>query len=275
MRSTRIFEAKDNRLIQPQNHIRHALDHGVFLGYWMRRTLLTRYRQTTLGPVWVILQPLLAGLVYAFVFALLLRVQTPVPYAVFVVTNLSLWSYSARPILVGPTALLGNLDLVTRVQFPREFLPLGVWLESLTDFLIGAVVVAGFFVYYRVPVTNYAFVALAVFVVHTMFTLGATFIVAAVTITVRDLLYVVPLLLQLGLYLAPVVYPVDLVPESARSLYFINPLGTIFAAYQETLFEGRFTLGRELMLSAAISAAMLVFGYRLFKQQEWKLADVL
>src|SRR5262245_35367464 len=115
---TAVFEAADNRLIRPRDHLRHALRYRVFLAYWLRRNVLTRYRQTTLGPLWAVLQPLLSGVVYAFVFALVLRVQTPpVPYTVFVVSNLVLWTYSMRTILIGPAALLANLDLVTRVQF--------------------------------------------------------------------------------------------------------------------------------------------------------------
>jgi lipopolysaccharide transport system permease protein len=271
-----VFEATDGRLIRPRDHIRRAIRHRVFLGYWLRRNVLTRYRQTTLGPLWAVLQPLLGGLVYAFVFAVVLRVETPpVPYTVFVVTNLVLWTYSMRTILVGPAALLAHLDLITRVQFPRELLPLGVWLESLIDLGLGLLVTSVFFVYYRVPVTPYALGALVVFAIHSIWTLGVTFLVAATAIRVRDLLHVMPVLLQFAVYLAPVVYPLDRVPASLRGVYLLNPLATIFAAYQETLLFGRFTLSGELAVAAAVSLLLLVGGYRLFKRAEWQLADLL
>jgi lipopolysaccharide transport system permease protein len=271
-----VFEALDGRLIQPRDYLRNAVRYRVFLGYWLRRNLLARYRQTTLGPLWAVLQPLLSGLVYAFVFALVLRVETPpVPYAVFVVSNLVLWTYSMRTILTGPTVLLGNLDLVTRVRFPREFLPIGVWLESLVDLVLGLVVIGLFFALYQVTVTPYALIAVIVFAVHTALTLGVTFLVAALAITVRDLLQITPILLQLVFYLAPIVYPLDLVPESIRAIYLLNPLGTIFAAYQETLLFGRFTLTRELAVAAATSMLTLMGGYRLLKRREWQLADRL
>jgi lipopolysaccharide transport system permease protein len=271
-----VFEAADGRLITPRDHLRRALRYRVFLGYWLRRNLLTRYRQTTLGPLWAVLQPMLSGLVYAFVFAVVLRVQIHgVPYTVFVVTNLVLWTYSMRTILIGPAVLLAHLDLITRVQFPREFLPVGVWLESLVDLMLGLAVTGVFFAYYRVPVTPYALGALVVFLVHTVWTLGVTFLVAAIAIKVRDLLQVMPVLLQLALYLAPVVYPLDLVPAQLRTLYLLNPLGTIFAAYQETLLFGRFTLSSELAVAAAVSLALLAGGYGLFKSAEWELADLL
>jgi len=239
------------------------------------RNVVTRYRQTTLGPLWAVLQPFLSSLVYAFVFGILLKIQSPVPYTVFVLTNLVLWTYSTRIIVGSPGTLLGSLDLITRIQFPREFLLLGVWLEALTDLALGLAVLALFFLYYGVSLTVYAPLALVVFMIHTTFALGMAFFVSAASIVIRDLLYIVPLLLQLALYLVPVVYPLELVPDSMRGLYLLNPLACIFAAYQETLLYGRFTLGGPLAVSAAISGVVLVGGYVVFKRLEWQLADVL
>jgi lipopolysaccharide transport system permease protein len=153
--------------------------------------------------------------------------------------------------------------------------PLSVWLESLTDLVLGAIVVAMFFVYYQVPVTRYMLLAPVVFLVYSTFVLGIAFIAAAISVTVRDLIHVMPVILQLLLYLAPVIYPVSIVPEGYRDIYLVNPIAVVFAAFEETLFLGRFTLGAELAGSAAISIVVLVLGYRLFKQQEWRLADLL
>jgi ABC-type polysaccharide/polyol phosphate export permease len=271
-----VFEAADDRLVRPRDHLRNALRHRAFLGYWLRRNVLARYRQTTLGPLWTVLQPLLGSLAYAFVFTVVVRVHTPpVPYALFVITNLVLWTYSTRTVIAGPAALLGNLNLVTRVQFPREFLPVGVWLECLVDLSMGLAVTILFFAYYHVTVTPWALLAILVFVIHTTFTLGVMFLVAALAITVRDLLHIMPVLLQLTLYLTPVVYPLDLVPASVRGIYLLNPLAAIFAAYQETILFGRLTVGRELAVAGLISMLLLIGSYRMFKRQEWRLADLL
>jgi ABC-type polysaccharide/polyol phosphate export permease len=101
------------------------------------------------------------------------------------------------------------------------------------------------------------------------------FLVAALAITVRDLLHIMPVLLQLTLYLTPVVYPLDLVPASVRGIYLLNPLAAIFAAYQETILFGRLTVGRELAVAGLISMLLLIGSYRMFKRQEWRLADLL
>jgi lipopolysaccharide transport system permease protein len=271
-----VFEAADNRLIQPSNPLQEAFRHRSFLIYWVRRNISARYRQTTLGPIWALLLPLLSGIVYAFVFGVFLGLQTGgVPYAVFAITNLVLWTYATRTILTGPASLLSNLDLITRARFPREMFPLSVWLESLTDLGLGLVVVALFFVYYQVPATPYMLMAPVVFLVYSTLVLGVAFFTAAISVTVRDLIHVMPVLLQLLLYLAPVIYPVSIVPEDYRSLYLMNPLAVVFASFEETLFLGRFTLGTELAVSAAVSFAVLGLGYRFFKQQEWRIADLL
>jgi ABC-type polysaccharide/polyol phosphate export permease len=271
-----VFEALDGRLIHPRRALRDAWRFRALLAYWVRRNLIARYRQTTLGPIWAVLVPILSSLVYAFVFSLLLRVETgAVPYTLFAMTNLALWMYTTRALQTGPAALLGNLDLITRVRFPREFLPISVWLESLVDLVIGLAIVAVFAVWYGVALTPYAALAPVVLVIHSMLTVGLMLTVAAITVRVRDLAYILPISLQLALYLAPILYPIDLIPAHLRAWYLLNPFATIFAVYHETLYQGRFTLGRELMVCAAISLLTLAAGYRLFKRQEWLLADQL
>lgn len=275
MSTPRVFEAADGRLIQPCSFLAEIYRYRVFLLFWVRRNLVVRYRQTSIGPAWSILQPLLSGLVYAMVFSWMLRVQTTIPYVVFVVVNLSLWTYTARSVTTGTTVLVNNLDLVTRIQFPREFLPLGVWIESLVDLALASLVVAGFFIAYDVPVTTSILMVIPILIVHSILTLGLTLLTAAVTIAVRDLVYVAPLLLQLALYLSPIVYPLEVVPDAWRDLYLLNPMATIFAAYDEALFDGTFTLWRPLGITALVSLLMLTGSYRLFKRREWKLADIL
>ncbi len=270
-----MFEASDGRLIHPRRYLREAWRFRPLLAYWFRRNLAARYRQTTLGPVWVVLLPVLSSLVYAFVFSLLLRVQTAAPYPLFAMTNLTLWMYTTRALQTGPATLLGNIDLVTRARFPREFLPLSVWFESLVDLLVGLTLVT--LIALAVGIAPSRFLALApvVFLVHSMLTVGAMLIVSAISIRVRDLGYVMPIALQMALYLAPILYPIDLIPPEWRGWYLLNPMATIFAAYHEVFYLSRFTLGRELAVAAAVSLGALVFGYRLFKRQEWRLADQL
>ncbi|MBL8155732.1 MAG: ABC transporter permease, partial [Anaerolineae bacterium] len=215
-----IYEAEDNRIRRNLlAHIRYALQYRAFFVYWVRRGLITRYSQTSVGFLWAIFQPLLSSLVYLIVFSVVARVSTePVPYPLFIVTSLVLWSYFNRIVFSGAASIIGNLDIITRVQFPREFLPLSVAIEAVVDLLFGIIIIAIFFVIYQHPITPFILLAIPIFAIQTMLALGLAFFLAAMSTMIRDLFQVLPILLQLLLYVSPVLYPLDIVPGSIRAL---------------------------------------------------------
>ncbi|MBI1281596.1 MAG: hypothetical protein GC179_25945 [Anaerolineaceae bacterium] len=273
----RIYEATDNRINRSlKDHLRFAYAYRAFFLYWVRRGIITRYSQTSVGLLWAVLQPLLSSLVYIIVFSFIARVSTnPVPYPLFVVTSLVLWSFWQRIVFSGASSVVSNLDIVTRVSFPREFLPIGVAAEAFVDLAIGLVIVGVLFIVYHQPVTPYILLAIPIFLIHGCLALGIAFLLAGVSSYIRDLFQILPILLQLLLYISPVLYPINVVPDSIRALYFINPLGPIFAAYQETILYGRFTYGREILLVTLFAFILLLIGYRVFKRTEWRFADTL
>lgn len=272
-----VFEAADNRLRRsPYGNLRHALRYWPFFASWVRRGLVTRYRQTSLGVLWAIVQPLLTSLVYVIVFSYVLRIKTgSTPYAVFIITNVVLWSYFSRIVLSGSASILANMDLVTRARFPREFLPLAVTVESMVDLAIGLVIVVPLFVLNHVALTSAAAIALLAFAVETLLAVGLALLLAGLTVLVRDLVHILPIAVQLLLYLSPVVYPLAVVPPEFRSIFLLNPIGAIFATYNESLFLGKFDLAGQLALATGISVAVLFMSYRLFKRLEWRFADLL
>jgi ABC-type polysaccharide/polyol phosphate export permease len=272
-----VYEAENNRLNRSLlEHLRYASRYLAFFLFWTRRSITTRYSQTSVGLLWALLQPMLSSLVYIIVFSLVIRISTdPVPYPLFIFVSIVMWSYFNRIVFSGAAAITSNLDIVTRVQFPREFLILSVWVESMVDLLIGLGIAAILFLLYRYPLPATLPIALFVFVIHTIFSLALAFIISALNSRVRDFMQLLPILLQLLFYLSPVLYPLDLVPESVRGLYFFNPLGSIFAAYQETILFGRFTLLVPLLVIGVFSLVLLVVGYKLFKRMEWNFVDLL
>lgn len=277
MSRTPVYEAENNRLNRTVlEHMRYAARYWAFFLFWTRRSITTRYSQTSVGMLWALLQPMLSSLVYVVVFSLVIRISTdPVPYPLFIFVSIVMWSYFNRIVFSGAAAIPMNIDIVTRVQFPREFLILSVWVESMVDLVIGLGIAAILFLLYRYPIPATLPIAFLVFIVHTLFSLALAFIISALNSRVRDFMQLLPILLQLLLYLSPVLYPLDLVPESIRGFYIFNPLGTIFAAYQETILFGRFTLLAPLLAIGVVSFALLVFGYRLFKRMEWNFVDLL
>jgi ABC-2 type transport system permease protein/lipopolysaccharide transport system permease protein len=161
------------------------------------------------------------------------------------------------------------------VSFPREFLPLGVAFEALVDLVIGIAIIGLLFIIYHQPVTASILWAIPVFVIHTCLALGVAFFLSGFSSYVRDLFQILPILLQLLMYLSPVIYPINIVPESIRSLYLFNPLGPIFASYQETILFGQFSYGKEMVIVGLFSVIVLILGYRFFKRTEWRFADTL
>lgn len=272
-----VFEAADNRLLRsPYGNLGHAMRYWPFFASWVRRGLVVRYRQTSLGLLWAILQPLLTSMVYVVVFSYVLRIRTgQIPYPVFIVTNVVLWSYFSRIVLSGSASVVANMDLVTRARFPREFLPLGVTVESLVDLAIGLLILVPLFVFNHVALTSAAFIALGAFAAETVLAVGLALLLAGLTVLVRDLVHILPIAFQLLLYLSPVVYPLAVVPAEFHPIFLLNPLGAIFATYDESLFLARFDIAGPLLLAAAVSLAVLVLSYRLFKRLEWRFADLL
>jgi lipopolysaccharide transport system permease protein len=191
-----------------------AYEYRAFFVYWVRRGIITRYSQTSVGLLWAVLQPLLSSLVYIIVFSVIVRVSTdPVPYPLFVVTSLVLWSFWQRIVFSGSASVVGNLDIVTRVSFPREFLPIGVAAEAFIDLIIGLVIVGILFIIYHQPVTPYILLAIPIFLIHGCLALGVAFLLAGVSSYVRDLFQILPILLQLLMYVSPVLYPIETVPN--------------------------------------------------------------
>lgn len=277
LNSTMVYEAADNKLRRSLwGHVQYALRYWPFFLYWVRRGIVTRYSQTSVGLLWAILQPVLSSLVYIVVFSFVVRVNTdPVPYPLFVLTSLVLWAYFQRIVTSSASSISMSMDIVTKVRFPREFLPLAVVVESWIDLAFGLGIVVLLFLVYGYPVTETVLLVPIIFLVETILALGLGFYLAALANTIKDLFQVIGIIMQLVLYLSPVMYPLNTVPDSIRALYVINPMATIFAAYQETILFGRFTVGPALLGVGILSVFVLVTGYLFFKRMEWRFADTL
>ncbi len=271
-----IYEAQNNRLRRTLwEHLAAAWHQRAFLFSLALRNLVIRYRDTSAGWLWAILQPLLLSLVYLLVFSLILRVPTEVPYVVFILANVVLWNYFYRSITIGMLSVFGNIDLITRMQFPREYVPLAAWAETLVDFLIGMVIVLIFMAGFRVSFSWSMLVVPAVFLVMSWFTVGAMLFLTALNVKIRDLQQAVPIALQLLFYMTPILYPLDIVPERFRAVYLLNPLSVMFAVYEAAFFNGEIVFPVPFAVVAVLSLAVLWGGYVIYKRFEWKFVDML
>ncbi len=244
------------------------------------RDIQLRYRQTALGPIWVVLQPLMAAGVFSFIFTSLAGFPTHgVPPMVFTYAGILAWGVFNGFFGKASGAIVGNMGLVTKVYFPRLILPLTGVLSTLLDFLIGFAVLIVLMIVNRFA-PPFAIVALPVILLGLLATaLGLSLFVSAVQVKYRDISYVVPVMMNLLFYLSPVGYALSEVgkkiPPAAQGIYNLNPfvaylemarwsmLGTAFPSWGLVLYSSIFTL------------VVLVGGALFFKTQERGFADVI
>jgi lipopolysaccharide transport system permease protein len=198
-----------------------------------------------------------------------------VPYPLFSYTALLPWTFFATAISFSVPAMTNNMQLISKIYFPREILPLASVIVAFVDFVFATVVFAGLFLYYDTPVTVNLLWAPALLLLQTILILGIVFWTSSLIVRYRDLRFVVPLCLQLWMYASPIIYPVSVVPEKVRPYYLLNPMAGLIDSYRETVLRGGAPHAESLWSAAIISVALLVSGYIFFKKSESEFADII
>lgn len=241
-----------------------------------QRDFIARYKQASLGVLWALFTPLALMLLFGLVFTRVADVDTGgAPYSLFVYLGLLPWTFFSTSVSQGSLSLVSNSQLLNRTAFPREVFPLASVAVALVDMLIASTVLAVLFAIngvapaptsYWVPLLLLVQVALA-----TAFALAFS----AVVVYLRDLRHATPVLLQLGLFAAPVAYGLDVIPSGARPFYCaVLPIAPVIDGYRRTVLLGEAPEWGLLGIGAASTTLMLLGAYRLFKRLEGGLADV-
>jgi len=235
-----------------------------------------RYKQSLLGVSWAILQPLSLMLIYTVIFSFIARVETDgVPYAVFSYVALLPWTYFSTSLTNATNGLVSHHELVTKVYFPREILPLSYVIAALFDFAIASTVLAGLMIYYRIGLTLNALYAVPIILVLTMFVTAVALFLSATQVRFRDIGVAMPLLLQLWMFASPVVYPLSAVPTRLRGLYLLNPMVGVIENFRRAILQGSPPDFRTLGVSALIAILLLPAAYIYFKRVEATVADII
>jgi lipopolysaccharide transport system permease protein len=240
------------------------------------RDLKVRYRQTLFGALWVMGQPLVSMLIFTLLFGRVakLSVTTPVPYPVFVLSGLLLWNFVAGAINHVGNSLLGASYLISKAYFPRLVVPLSNIATDLVDFAVAALLLVPVMLWYRViPDLEILFAPLLV-LLATLFALGSGLWIAALNIEYRDIRIVIPWVLQIAMYVTPVVYPLSALPERYRGVAALNPVSGIVETFRATLF-GTPVPYAPLAWSVTASLILLFSGAYYFRRVERRFADVL
>jgi lipopolysaccharide transport system permease protein len=209
-------------------------------------------------------------------FSRIVHVDTDgVPYPIFAYAALVPWTFFATSLGFGIPSLVNNLNLVGKIYFPREILPLASIGAALLDFVMAALVYVAMMFVYQLPLTVHALWVIPLLVLQIILTIGVTLIGAALIVFFRDVRFVIPLLTQVWMYASPVIYPASLVPPHYQWLYFLNPMAGIIDSYRRTLVYGRPPFFPAILLSTVISVIILVAGYVAFKRTEPLFADLI
>jgi lipopolysaccharide transport system permease protein len=237
--------------------------------------LKVRYKQSMLGIAWAVIQPLALMLIYTLVFSVFSKIKTPgVPYPVFAYAALLPWTYFSTSLTNATNGLVSHAQLVTKVYFPREILPISYIIAALVDLLIASIVMSALMIYYHVSLTLAALWLVPVTLIMALFTTACALIFSAMQVRVRDIGMAMPLVLQLWLFASPVVYPLRQVPERLRDYYVLNPMVGIVENFRAALLGMPLDL-HSLMISTVVSVVLLPVSYLYFKRVEATVADVI
>ena len=233
-----------------------------------------RYKQSVLGILWAILQPLAVMMIFTFVFSIIARMPSEgAPYAIFAYTALLPWNYFSSGVANATVSLANHAQFVTKVYFPREILPISYVAAALFDFLVASTLLAGLMIYYRVPLTLNALYAIPIIAVLTCFALAMSLLFSATQVRFRDLGVAVPLLLQVWLFATPVIYPLSAVPERLRPFYMLNPMVGVIESFRHAILKGVAPDMGPLLFATVIAIILLVVSYLYFKWVEATMAD--
>lgn len=235
-----------------------------------------RYKQTALGVFWAILQPAALTLIFSVVFGVFLKINSgDIPYPVFAYSALLPWTFFTTAVSFGALSVVNNGNLVTKVYFPREILPFSSVFAAFFDFLMASIIFLIMLIYYKIGITwNLALLFIPMITIL-LFTSGISLILSTLNVLFRDIRFLVPLILQIWLYVTPVIYPLEQVPERYRSLMLFNPMTSLVESFRIfSIHKGTISLDT-IFISVAISLSIFILGYLFFKYRERTFADVI
>ncbi|TNE54344.1 MAG: ABC transporter permease [Bacteroidetes bacterium] len=248
------------------------------------RDILVRYKQTVIGILWSILRPLLTIIVFTIVFNKLGNFQSgdEVPYALMVCAGMLPWQFFATAFSEASNSLIVNANLMTKVYFPRLIVPASSVIVSFVDFLISLLILAGLFIYYGY-MPDWHILLLPVFMLlATITALGAGLFISALNVKYRDFRYIIPFIVQFGLYISPVGFSSSVIYDNPgisgiiKSIYALNPMVGVIDGFRWCLLGGGTQLHmNEFLISIGISLSVLIAGIWYFRRMEKTFADTI
>jgi lipopolysaccharide transport system permease protein len=240
------------------------------------RDVKVRYKQAAFGAAWAIIQPLFTMLIFTFFFGRMANISSGgIPYTLFFYTTLVAWTYFAGTLGQAGNSLVTNASLITKIYFPRILLPASSALSGLLDFAVGSSFLIVMLLYYRIKPTWALLFWPLVVMDMLMVTLGISMLLAALNVRYRDIKHVIPFMIQIGLWVSPVLYPASFLSPHWRPLLALNPLSAVMEGFRNCLFPNRQVDWNIMTISLGVSLVIFVVGALYFRKAEQTFADII
>ncbi|HUK37059.1 MAG TPA: ABC transporter permease [Vicinamibacterales bacterium] len=257
-------------------HLSELWRYRELLYFFVWRDIKVRYKQTVLGALWAVIQPVATTLLFTVFFGRLggLSKQVTGSYSLFVYVGLCLWTFYANAVSLAANSLVGSSHLISKVYFPRLLIPIAAILSGVVDFAIAFGFLLVLMVAYHVA-PSAEIVAVPVFIAGTMVVAaGAGILFSALIVSYRDFRYVITFVIQLWLFATPVLYTLDIIPRQWRLLYGLNPMVGMVIGFRNAVIGGEWPTNL-IVIGFVASAALLVVALRYFTTVERRFADVI
>ena len=256
------------------NIFKKIYDYRELLKNNVKKEIRGRYKNSILGVIWTFLNPLLQLAVYAFIFPLILK-NTLDYYVIFVCVGLIPWTFFTASISQSAYTIIANGNIVKKVYFPREILPISIVTSAMVNFLISTIIIVAFCLLYGLGLTKYVIFFPIILVIQYILQLGIAFVLSACTVYFRDLEHFIQIILQVMFYATPIVFSRESIPEAFRPIINLNPMAHIINGYRDIFYYQQLPDFKSLGMLFILSIAVCIIGYFIFKKLQKGFAKEL
>lgn len=240
----------------------------------VKKEIRGRYKNSILGVVWSFLNPLLQLAVYAIIFGALLAGGDPT-YHIYICVALIPWTYFTTAITQSAFTIIGNGDIIKKVYFPREILPISVVTSGAVNFMISTIIILFFVLAAGLGLTKYVLLYPFILLIQYILLLGIAFIVSSITVYFRDLEHIIGVVLMAAFYGTPIVYKLEQLPSNLQILMQLNPMTHLINAYRDIFYYQQMPNMKSLGILLGIAISITIVGYFLFKKLQKGFAEQL
>jgi len=245
--------------------------------YLTWRDIKVRYKQTVLGILWIVIRPLFSMVIFTIVFGNFSKIPSDnIPYPIFVFIGLLFWNFFSQTLSSASNSLISDSNIIKKIYFPRIMSPISSTFSFMVDLIPTFVILAGLLIYYKVPPTFEMFLLLPLLLILILLTsLGLGFFLAPINARFRDIRHILPHMIQLGMYLTPVIYPTSLFGGSMKQIRIFNPVAEAIEVSRSVFFHTRPFDLNTFLLSFTFALFLFITGFLYFRSKEDNLVDIL